>query len=261
MGEEHLRAVIVDDEPVARNLLRSMLAEHPEVQVVGECRNAREAVTAIRDLEPDVVFLDIQMPGGDGFSVIERVGVEEMPAVVFVTAYDEYALRAFEVVAVDYLLKPFDERRLESSVRRLRGQVARAEPGTGSRLLELLEELRGAARYTDRIAVAAGAHVAFIPTSDVTWLEAKGKQTLVHTATETYTRREGLAELTARLDPAEFIRVHRSSVVRIDRIKEIHRWSRGGYYIVLADGTRLTTGGRYKSAIEEALLGKQRPSS
>jgi two-component system, LytTR family, response regulator len=257
MREERLRAIIVDDEPVARNLLRAMLAEHPEVEVVGECRNAREAVTAIRDLDPDVVFLDIQMPGGDGFSVIERVGVEEMPAIVFVTAYDDYALKAFEVVAADYLLKPFDERRLESTVDRLKGRVAREEPNT--RLLDLLEELRGPARYTDRIAVDAGTHVAFIPTSEVTWLEAKGKHTLVHAATTTYTRREGLTELTDRLDPREFIRVHRSSVVRIDRIKEIHRWSRGGYYIVLTDGTSLTTGGRYKSGIEEALLGKQRP--
>jgi two-component system, LytTR family, response regulator len=125
MSEEPLRVILVDDEPVARKLLRSMLAEHPKIQVVGECRNAGEAIAAIRNLDPDVVFLDIQMPGGDGFSVIEQVGVEEMPAIVFVTAFDEYALKAFEVVAADYLLKPFDERRLESTVNRLRGRLAR----------------------------------------------------------------------------------------------------------------------------------------
>lgn len=261
MSAERLRAVIVDDEPVARQLLRTMLAEHPEVQVVGECRNAREAVAVLRDVEPDVAFLDIQMPGGDGFSIIEQVGVEEMPAIVFVTAYDEYALRAFEVVAADYLLKPFDERRLASTVRRLRARLDRDAPGEAVRLRELLSELRAPVRYMTRIAVDAGAHLGFVATADIMWLEAKGKHTLVHTSAETYTRREGLSELAVRLDPAEFIRVHRSSMVRIDRIKEVHRWSRGAYYIVMADGTRLTTGGRFKSAIEDTLLGRQRPSS
>jgi two-component system, LytTR family, response regulator len=236
-----------------------MLAEHDGIHIIGECRNAREAVAAIRDLEPDVVFLDIQMPGGDGFSVIEQVGVEEMPTVVFVTAYDEFALRAFDVVAVDYLLKPFDERRLESTVRRLRDRPGREQADAEARLLKLLQELSGSVRFLTRVAVDAGSHVTFIPTSRITWLEARGKHTLVHADTETYTRREGLSELSAQLDPTEFLRVHRSSVVRIDRIREVHRWSRSGYYLVLADGTRLTTGGRYKADIEEVLLGKQRP--
>jgi two-component system, LytTR family, response regulator len=259
MNSDPLRTLVVDDEPVARSLLRSMLAEFPNVEIVGECRNAGEAVAAIRDLEPDVVFLDIQMPGGDGFSVIERVGVDEMPAVVFVTAYDEYALKAFEVVAADYLLKPFDERRLESTIRRLRGRPGREGTVAEAHLLELLQEVRLAGRPMTRIAVDAGTHVTFVPAAEITWVEAKGKHTLVHTQTETYTRREGLSELAAHLDPAEFLRVHRSSVVRIDRIREIHRWSRGGYYLVLTDGTRLTTGGKYKAAIEAMLLGKQRP--
>jgi two-component system, LytTR family, response regulator len=134
-------------------------------------------------------------------------------------------------------------------------------PSIDDRLLALLKEIRGEGRYVDRIAVEAGNHVAFVPTSDVAWLEAKGKSTLVHSTTETYQRREGLSELFARLDPREFIRIHRSSVVRIDQIKEIHRWSRGGYFIVLRDGTELTTGGRYKGVVEEVLLGRQRPSS
>jgi len=261
MSEDHLQAILVDDEPVARKLLRSMLAEHPEIQVVGECRNAGEAIAAIHNLDPDVVFLDIQMPGGDGFSVIEQVGVDQMPAIVFVTAYDEYALKAFEVVAADYLLKPFDERRLESTVSRLRGRLAKDEPTANDRLLDLLKEIRGGGHYIDRIAVEATNHIVFVPTSDVAWLEAKGKNTLVHSTTETFRRREGLSELFARLDPREFIRIHRSSVVRIDQIREIHRWSRGGYFIVLRDGTELTTGARYKSGVEEVLLGRQRPPS
>lgn len=259
MSTDGLRALIVDDEPVARSLLRAMLSEHEDILIVGECRNAREAVAAIHDLAPDVVFLDIRMPGDDGFSVIERIGVEEMPAVVFVTAYDEFALRAFEVAAVDYLLKPFDERRLDSTVSRLRERPGSEDAEAEERMTKLLLELRGSVRYVTRVAVDAGGHVTFIPTSRITWIEAKGKHTLVHADTETYIRREGLSELTVQLDPAEFIRVHRSSVVRIDRIKEVHRWSRGGYYLVLTDGTRLTTGGRYKAAVEEALLGKQRP--
>lgn len=263
MSDEHLRVILVDDEPVARKLLRSMLAEHPGVEVVGECRNAGEAIAAIRNLDPDVVFLDIQMPGGDGFSVIEEVGVEQMPTIVFVTAYDDYALKAFEVVAVDYLLKPFDERRLASTVSRLRVHLPRDADNRGDtrddQLLDLLKQIRGEVRYIDRIAVEASNHIAFIPTSHVAWLEAKGKNTLVHSTRETYQRREGLSELFTRLDPREFIRIHRSSVVRIDQIKEIHRWSRGGYFLILTDGTELTTGGRYKAGVEELLLGRQRP--
>lgn len=256
MMSKALKALIVDDEPVARDLLRAMLAESDAVQVIDECRNAQEAIEAIREHDPDVVFLDVEMPGGDGFSVIEAIGVRNMPATVFVTAYDHYALKAFEVVAADYLLKPFDETRLESTLSRLPGRVRQAGERMESRILSLLEELRGWERYADRLAVDAGDHMIFVRTVDIDRIEAQGKCSLVHAGDNTYMMREGLSGVIARLDPAVFIRVHRSSVVRIDRIKEVHRWFRGAYYLVLSDGTTLTSGTTYKKVIEQTLLGK-----
>jgi two-component system, LytTR family, response regulator len=253
---ETLRVLIVDDEPIARELLCSMLAEAEDVEVVAECRNALEAIEAIRKLAPDVVFLDVEMPGGDGFSVIDSIGVQNMPATVFVTAYDHHAIKAFEVVATDYLLKPFDERRLESTLERLRGRVRQTAEGTESRILHLLEELRGRRRYPDRIAVEEGDHMVFVPARTIDWIEAKGKHSLVHAGTTTYLIREGLTSVTSRLDPADFIRVHRSAVVRIDRIKEVHRWFRGDYHLVLTDGTKLTSGATFREALQQVLLGR-----
>jgi two-component system, LytTR family, response regulator len=252
---QELRVVIVDDEPVARDLLRSMLTESGPIEVVAECRNAQEAIAAIREHDPDVVFLDVEMPGGDGFSVIEAIGVRKMPATVFVTAYDHYAIKAFEVLATDYLLKPFDERRLESTLNRLTGRARQGYDRAEGRILHLLEELRDLRRYADRLAVEVGDHKAFVATAQIDWIEAKGKHSLVHTGDTTYVLRDGLTDVAARLDPADFIRIHRSSIVRIDRIKEVHRWFRGDYHFVLADGTKLTSGATYKKAIEQTLLG------
>jgi len=182
-----------------------------------------------------------------------------MPSVVFVTAYDHYALKAFEVVAADYLLKPFDEERLQRTVERLMARARRGGAGAEHRILALLEELRHGGSYADRLAVDAGTHMLFVPTAEIDWIEAKGKHVLVHAGADSYQLREGLTSVAARLDPRDFLRVHRSSLVRVDRIREVHRWFRGDYRLVLADGTRLTTGATYKHAIEERLLGSHRP--
>jgi len=257
-----LSAVIVDDEPVARELLRSMLtsldAEKP-VDVLTECGNVREAQAAIEEHDPDVIFLDVEMPGGDGFSLIEAVGIENMPLTIFVTAYDHYALKAFEVVAADYLLKPFDEDRLERTLRRIRSRVQQPSGQSEERIVALLEELRGPERYASRLAVESDHHLIFIPTTDIDWIEAKGKHSLVHTREASYLMREGLTSVAERLSPGDFLRVHRSHIVRIDRIREVHRWFRGDYHLVLADGTKLTSGGTFKKAIEHMLLGDQKP--
>ncbi len=258
-----LRAIIVDDEPVARGLLSAMLVEDDSkvpVEVVAECGNARDAIEAIRQHAPDMVFLDIQMPDGDGFSVIEAIGTENMPAIIFVTAYDQYALRAFEVVAVDYLLKPFDEDRLGRTLCRVHERVHRPASETQQRLLALLDEVRGHRGYASRLAVDAGRHLAFVPTSDIVWIEAKGRDTLLHTPKASFLTREGISNITERLDPEEFVRIHRSFAVRLDQVRQVHRWFRGNYHIVLEDGTKLTSGGTYKKLIEESLLGSQRPS-
>ena len=255
-----LTAIIVDDEPVARDLLRSMLATVEgggRIRVVAECRDSPEAIAAIREHDPDVVFLDVEMPGGDGFAVIDAIGPASMPAVVFVTAYDHYAIRAFEVLATDYLLKPYDEERLENTLARLVSRLQHPDGEAERRILHLLEALRAHRRYPTRLAVEVGDHRVFLPMERIDWIEAKGKNALVHARDSTYVVREGLTTLTERLDPAEFIRIHRSSTVRIDRIREVHRWFRGNYHFVLADGTKLNSGSTYKKAIEETLLGEE----
>jgi two-component system, LytTR family, response regulator len=258
---EALRVVIVEDEPISRDLLRSMLADSRWVEVVAEAGNVSDALAAILDHEPDLVFLDIQMPDGTGFDLIEAIGVDRMPATVFVTAYDEYAVKAFEVTALDYLMKPFDEVRLQRSLERVHRRLREGKGVAGSQLLALLDDLRAQGRtdYADRLAVDAGTHVKLIPTSEIDWLEAKGKHVLVHTRTASYSLREGLSTVTERLAPREFLRVHRSAVVRVDRVKEIHRWTRGDYLLVLHDGTKLVTGLTYRRGIEARLLGERRP--
>jgi two-component system, LytTR family, response regulator len=259
---DRMSAVLVDDEPVARQLLESMLSQTDagcDVDVVAQCSTAQEAIEAIEKHGPDIVFLDVEMPGGDGFDVIDAIGVGNMPATVFVTAYDHYAAKAFDVVAVDYLLKPFDEARLADSLRRVVRHIQSPNHSPERRIAELLESLAGRTRYATRLAVVADKHMTFIPTSDVDRIEAKGKCSLVHAGSETHVMREGLTTVAERLDPGEFLRVHRSHIVRIDRIARIHRWFRGGYHLILDDGTRLTTGGTYKKTIEAVLLGRQRP--
>lgn len=253
-----LRALIVDDEPVARELLRTMLGSlSSAIEVVGECGTAGTAVEAIRTTGPDVVFLDVQMPAGDGFEVIEAVGVETMPAVVFVTAHERFALKAFELPATDYLLKPFDEERLRTTVDRLLHRLAERPAEPPSRLLELLAALDPRGRHAERLAVESADHVALLPTAAILWLEAEGKNVRLHTQDGSHLLREGVSSVLARLSPREFLRIHRSTVVRIDRIREVHRWFRG-YQLVLSDGTRLTSGATYKTIIEESLLGRPR---
>jgi two-component system, LytTR family, response regulator len=256
-----LRAVIVEDEPIARDLLQAMLDDSDMVEVVGAAGNVADAVSMIRDAGPDLIFLDIRMPDGTGFDVLRSLGREQGPSVVFVTAYDEYAVRAFDVMALDYLMKPFDEERLHESVRRVRSRLSEGLTIPGSELLSLLRELQGNHHGgpADRLPVDARTHVKLIPTADVDWIEAKGKHVLVHTRRSTYSMREGISTVAQRLDPREFLRVHRSAIVRVDRVMEIHRWTRGDYRFVLEDGTKIVTGMTYRKDVEARLLGDRRP--
>jgi two-component system, LytTR family, response regulator len=256
-----LEVLIVEDEPIAQDLLQSMLEGLADVEVVGVAGNVTEAVSMIAEQQPDVVFLDIEMGDGTGFDVIESLDPESVPAIVFVTAYDEYAVRAFEVMALDYLMKPFDEARLDKCLERVHARFRDGGGGAAKEFLHLLEDLRGQRRtdYADRLPVDAGTHAEVIPAEAIDWVEAKGKGVLVHTRTATYGMREGLSSVAARLSPRDFLRVHRSAVIRVDRVKEIHRWSRGDYRLVLRDGTKLVTGTRYREGIEARLLGKRKP--
>ena len=254
MPSEKISALIVDDERLSRKRIRRLLALEKDVQVVGECANGQEAMGAIEQHSPDLIFLDIQMPQMDGFAVLESVKFTKVPIVIFVTAYDEYALRAFEVHAFDYLLKPFDRKRFQDTVQRARGQLQQAQNGDLSQKLFALLENRMQGRPADRIAVKNGGHVVLVKTQSIEWVEAADNYVCLHCGSETYSLRETMNALEARLDSARFLRIHRSTIVNIDFIKELQPWFRGDYLVLLHDGKQLTLSRSYRDRLKNALL-------
>ncbi len=253
-----IRALIVDDEPLARERLHELLDEAPGVTIVGDAEDGPEAVEAIREQDPDLVFLDVQMPGMSGIDVIEELGQDQMPVTVFVTAYDQYAIKAFDLAAVDYLLKPFDDERFEQALQRAREQIASQEEGAISdRLLRLLqerdpslldEERTREEPYLERVAVQGRGKARIVSVDDLTHITADGSYAELHTGEDTYVIRERMKTLAARLDPDEFVRVHRSAIVRLDEIELILRGGGGDYAVQLNDGTRLSVS---RSRVEE----------
>jgi two-component system LytT family response regulator len=242
--------MIVDDEPLARRRLRSLLAGEQDVEIVGEYGNGRDAVQAIRESRPDLVFLDIQMPELDGFGVVREVGVSEMPAVVFVTAFDEYALKAFEVHAFDYLLKPVDRERFASTLDRARSRVrGDGARGLGDRLEALLAEVAQRRQEPRRLPIRKDGRIFLVRPEDIDWLEADGNHVRVHIGKESHLIRETLSGLESRLPEREFLRIHRSTLVNIARIREIQPWFQGDYVLLLHDGTRLTSGRSYRDRV------------
>ena len=253
-AEATVRALIVDDEPLARDCVRLALERQPGIEVVGECADGEQAVEAILAERPDLVFLDVQMPGLDGFGVLERVGVERMPAVVFVTAFDEHALRAFTVHAADYVLKPFDDARFADAVRHARRQLRPGGQDELRRRLEaLLAEAKGAATpappFATRLMVTVKDRIRFVRTEDVEWLEAAGNYVRIHTGGQSHLVRATLAGLAEQLDPARFVRIHRSTVVNVDRIREVQQWFGGDYLAILEDGHQLRVSRSYRDAL------------
>jgi two-component system LytT family response regulator len=244
-----LRALIVDDEAVARRRVRRLLQREPDVDVVGECADGAAAVEAITAERPDLVFLDVQMPELDGFEVLQRLPRAALPAFVFVTAFDRYALRAFEVHAVDYLLKPFTAERFHAAVARVRER--RTGPPDGLRAL--LDELQARAGYLRRLAVHAGRRVVLLDVQAIDWLQAADNYVTVHAGGREHLVRTTLAELERQLDPERFVRIHRSAVVAIDRVRELHPATHGDFDVVLHDGTHLTLGRRWRERLERAL--------
>lgn len=252
-----LRVLIVDDERLARDKLRRFLKEAEAVRVVGEAANGAEAVERIQEQHPDVVFLDVQMPGMDGFGVIEELPAEALPAIVFVTAHDEYAIRAFEVEAIDYLLKPFDRLRLRQALDRVRRQL-REEP---EQLMDKLRRLLGSAAdereaVLRRIAVRSGGRIQSLKVEEIHWFEAADNYLRIHTARAVHLIRETLSALERRLDPAVFIRIHRSAIVRIESIREVESLFHGDYEVVLGSGERLPVGRKYRDRLVEAMGGR-----
>jgi two-component system LytT family response regulator len=252
-----IRTLIVDDEPLARQRLRALLENEPDIEVIGECAGGKEAVASIRERAPDLVFLDVQMPSPDGFGVIEEVGADRMPAVVFVTAFDRHALRAFEVQALDYLLKPFDRERFGKALNRARAQVERARAGDlGERLTALLDGARAARKPAERLIVKSAGRVVFLRADEVDWVEAAGNYLRLHVGTEVHLLRETMSGLETRLDPDQFLRIHRSTMVNVERIKEIQPLFHGDCVVILRDGTELTLSRGYRSKLERFLGGE-----
>ncbi len=248
-----IRVLLVDDESLAREMLREMLQDDLQVTIVGESCNGREALEAIRCHSPDLIFLDVQMPELGGFEVLEALG-KEIPRVIFVTAYDQYAVRAFEVHALDYLLKPFDQERFDISWQRARTQILRdRNGGTDQRILALLEEMKAGNKYLERLVIKASGRIYFLETTDIDWIEAEGNYVSIHSAKKSHLLRETISSLEAQLDPKKFLRIHRSSIVRIDRIQELQPWFHGEYRIILQNGTQLTLSRNYRDKLQEAL--------
>jgi len=247
--------VIVDDERLSRKRMRRLLSAEQDMDVIGECATGQEAIAFINQSRPDVLFLDIQMPQMDGFEVLQAVSFARVPIVIFVTAYDEYAVRAFEVHAFDYLLKPFDRNRFQETVQRARSQLQQLQTGElNQRLTALLDSLNGRRRLADRIAVKTGGHVVFVKTQNIDWIEAADNYVCLHCGTETHALRETMNSLESRLDSSRFLRIHRSTIVNVDRIKELQPWFRGDYLVILHDATQLTLSRNYRERLKAALL-------
>lgn len=249
-----LRSVIVDDEPLARKLLRSMLEEHSDVEVVAEFADGDEAVIGIRRIEPDLVFLDVQMPKRNGMEVLRELGPDRDTEIVFVTAYDQYALRAFEVNAVDYLLKPFDEERLGEALERVRARLVRPERGDyQDRLSALIEQLGTPYEHVERIAVKRGEKIFLQPVRDVELFDSEGKYVRIYAGAEEYLIRETMVQLGQILDPRRFIRISRSAIVNIDHIREIQPWFRGDYVVTLTSGRHVNTTKSYRDSLKNLI--------
>lgn len=242
-----LRTLIVDDEPLARDKIRMLLARDREIEIIGECVNGHEAIETIQKESPDLLFLDIQMPGVDGFGVLEKVGAEHVPGVVFVTAYDEHAIHAFEVHALDYLLKPFAQKRFGEALQRAKDQLRKhSGGGLSEQLLALLGDLHGEPKYLERLVVKSSGRVFFMKVNEVDWIEAAGNYVNIHAANETHLLRETMNGIETHLDPRKFVRIHRSTLVNIERIKELSPLFHGDYVVTLLNGTRLTMSRSYR---------------
>jgi two-component system LytT family response regulator len=255
-AQSPMRVLVVDDEPLAREKIRDMAADDPEVRVVGECGNGAEAIEAIQNLKPDLVLLDVQMPEVGGFAVLDALKDQPLPPVIFITAYDHYAVRAFEVHALDYLLKPFDRDRFRAAIERAKRHFRREQSppnGLDERLLALLEQIRETPRYHERLVVKSAGRVFFLNTGEVDWVEAEGNYVNIHAGKKSYLLRETISGLEGQLDPREFVRIHRSAIVNISRIKELQPWSHGEYHVILQDGTRLTLSRSYRDKLQSAL--------
>jgi two-component system, LytTR family, response regulator len=233
-----IAALVVDDEPIARRAIVRLLNQDKEITLLGECGDGISAVAAIRNQSPDLVFLDIQMPAMTGLDVVAEIGPERMPAVVFVTAYEQYAVRAFDANAVDYLVKPFGRERFASTLRRAKARIQAADDDS-VRILQALNALRRSEHYLERIPVRVDEHVILIDVNEIVWIKANRNLVELHLATRVHELRETMSTLSGRLDPRRFARIHRSAIINVQRVKTIHPWFNGHHVVTMDTGQQL----------------------
>ncbi|MBD9480286.1 LytTR family transcriptional regulator DNA-binding domain-containing protein [Pseudoxanthomonas sp. PXM02] len=237
-----LTALVVDDEPIARHAVLRLLREDPDIEDAGECGDGVSAVAAIRDLSPDLVFLDIQMPAITGLDVVATIGAARMPATIFVTAYEQFAVRAFEANAVDYLVKPFSRERFAETLRRAKQRLATvrgADADTTTRIMQALASLQQRDAYLERLPVREDERVVLVDVDDIVWIKASGNTVRLHLADRVHELRDTMSALAARLDPRRFARVHRSAIINIRRVKDIHPWFNGYHVVTMDTGQQL----------------------
>ena len=255
-----IRTLIVDDEPLARQNIRVLLKEDAEIELLGECGSGAEALKAIEKQSPDLVFLDIQMPEMSGFDVLDRIEAGKVPAIIFVTAFDQYAIKAFEVHALDYLLKPFDDARFEKALRQAKSQIEQREINQLSkRLIALLEDrdrssdktARGG--YLSRLMIKSASRVFFLKVDEIDWIEAADYYVKLHVGRKSHLLRETMGDMEVKLDPEKFLRIHRSAIVNLDRVKEMHAHFNGEYVVLLHDGTQLKLSRSRREQLQQLL--------
>ena len=252
-----IRTLIVDDEPLARERVMRFLRDESDIAIIGECGDGNEAIKIIRQQKPDLVFLDIQMPEKNGFEVIKSIDAKSVPAIIFVTAYDQYALQAFDVHALDYLLKPFNRERLHRAVKRALENIENRNRGNlDDRLTSLIADLKAEKKYLERLVVKSVGRVFFLKTDEIDWIEASGNYLKLHVGRESHLIRETMNGIEAKLNPDKFLRIHRSTVVNIDRIKELHPMFSGDYAVILRNGTELTLSRNYRERFIELFENK-----
>jgi len=249
-----LRTLIADDEPLAREGIRMLLESDAEIVSVDECADGKAAVDAIIATKPDLVFLDVQMPEMNGFEVLAEVGVDRMPNTIFVTAYDKYALQAFDVHALDYLLKPYTNERFFSALERAKTEISlRTEKELNGQLSALLDHLKGGRQHLVRLVVKTAGRISFVGVEEIDWIEAADTYVRLHVGREAHLVRGTMSGLEAKLDPIKFLRIHRSTIVNVKRIKELQPLFHGEYLLTLRDGTQLTSGRTYRDKIQPLL--------
>ncbi|NLG60666.1 MAG: response regulator transcription factor [Candidatus Cloacimonetes bacterium] len=246
-----IRTVLVEDEPLARERLRALLEEQPDIEVVAEAADGNSAVQVIHESRPELLFLDVNIPERDGFGVLESLGGDTPPVVIFVTAYDQFAVQAFEAHALDYILKPFDEDRFGTALRRARESVRRHRTGELDERLQSLLANVGGGKRADRIAVKEGGRIVFLRTSEIDWIGAEGNYARLHVGKRSHLMRETMTSLENRLDSSRFLRIHRSTIVNVEAIAELEPLFQGDYVVILRDGTRLTSSRGYRSNLQE----------